>query len=279
MSSRNPLVADSPDDLDPNWEAELERRMRDVGKGGGYKGQKGGRKGRDFKGDEKGRDWKGGEKGHPQPKGKGKGKGKGLGSKSRESSQGSKGGKPGGGGWGAKGAAGYAAAWGGWGAKGGNAAATFAHPEVDIDEGTWTLIAFGIIMVLIGAFMMTALFRRSAARFLRKLASLIDPVGEAVGRALHGFPAVAGAMPQRRRPEDETSSIGTQTDTAAPDLNVGARAVHKLYWLEKMTVYELKTHCRDEGLAVTGTKADLIWRIEHHRAANFRPCGGDASAI
>jgi hypothetical protein len=86
-------------------------------------------------------------------------------------------------------------------------------------------------------------------------------------------------MPQRRRPEDETSSIGTQTDTAAPDLNVGARAVHKLYWLEKMTVYELKTHCRDEGLAVTGTKADLIWRIEHHRAMNFRPSGGDASAI
>jgi hypothetical protein len=274
MTSRNPLVADSPDDLDPDWEAELERRMREGGKGGGYKGQKGG--------GWKGRDYKGGEKGYQQPKGKGKGKGKGQGSKSRESSQGSKGGKPGGGqggGWGAKGAAGYAVAWGGWGAKGGSAAATVTHPEVDIDEGTWTLLAFSIIMMLLGAFLMTALFRRPAARFLRKLASLIDPVGEAVGRALHDFPAVAGAMPQRRRPEDETSSIGTQTDTAAPDLNVGARAVHKLYWLEKMTVYELKTHCRDEGLAVTGTKADLIWRIEHHRAMNFRPSGGDASAI
>jgi hypothetical protein len=155
---------------------------------------------------------------------------------------------------------------------------------VDTDEGTWTLIAFGIIMVLIGAVMMTALFRRPAASFLRKLASLIDPVGEAVGRALHDFPAAAGAMPQRRRPEDETSSTSTQTASARPEAlpwctNCSPRVVHKLFWLEKMTVYELKTHCRDEGLAVTGTKADLIWRIEHHRAAISSSSGGDASAI
>jgi hypothetical protein len=273
MTSRNPLVADDPEDLDPDWEAELDRRMREGAKGGGYKGQKGG--------GYKGRDYKGGEKGYQQPKGKGKGKG----SKSRESSQSSKGGKPGGGkggGWGARGAAGYAAAWAGWGAKGGSAAAT--HPEENDNEGSWTLLALSIVMMLLGALFMTKTFRRPAAHFLRKLASMIDeiPVSEAVGRALHDHPAVAGAMPQRRRPEDETSSIGTQTDTAernAPDLNVGARAVHKLFWLEKMTVYELKTHCRDEGLAVSGTKADLIWRIEHHRAMNFTAGGGVASAM
>jgi hypothetical protein len=247
--------------------------MREGAKGGGYKGQKGG--------GYKGRDYKGGDKGYQQPKGKGKGKG----SKSRESSQSSKGGKAGGGkggGWGARGAAGYAAAWAGWGAKGGNAAAT--HPEENDNEGSWTLLALSIVMMLLGALFMTKTFRRPAAHFLRKMASMIDeiPVSEAVGRALHDHPAVAGAMPQRRRPEDRTSSIGTQTDAAertTSDRNVGARAVNKLFWLEKMTVYELKTHCRDEGLPVSGTKADLIWRIEHHRAMNFTAGGGVASAM
>jgi hypothetical protein len=59
--------------------------------------------------------------------------------------------------------------------------------------------------------------------------------------------------------------------------DIGTQTVDKHFWLDKMTVYELKTHCKDEGLQTTGLKADLIWRIEQHRA-NLIVSGGHASA-
>jgi hypothetical protein len=51
--------------------------------------------------------------------------------------------------------------------------------------------------------------------------------------------------------------VGTQTD----------RAVDKNFFLGKMTVYELKTLAKDQGLQTTGLKADLVARLEKHRAS------------
>jgi hypothetical protein len=59
--------------------------------------------------------------------------------------------------------------------------------------------------------------------------------------------------------------------------DIGTQTVDKNFWLDKMTVYELKTHCKDKGLPTTGLKAELIWRIEQHRA-NLIVSGGHASA-
>jgi hypothetical protein len=50
-------------------------------------------------------------------------------------------------------------------------------------------------------------------------------------------------------------------------VDMGTQTVDKNFWLTKMTVYELKTLARDQGLQTTGLKQDLIWRIEQHRAS------------
>jgi hypothetical protein len=84
-----------------------------------------------------------------------------------------------------------------------------------------------------------------------------------------------------RHTEPATTEQGTQSLTrwivdSGCGIDVDTQTVDKYFWLDKMTVYELKTHCKDEGLQTTGLKADLIWRIAQHRA-NLAGSGGHAS--
>jgi hypothetical protein len=176
------------------------------------------------------------------------------------------------------------------------------------------LIAFCIIMMLVGAFITTRMFRRPVARLLRRIASLIDgdTASEALGpfRALHADPAVAGAMPQRRG-SGGTVRLRTQSgwlidsgagedigpeplghDPATPSkVDRGSQSVHgmlatvstqtksKDFKLYGTTVYELKTMCKDRGLPVTGLKADLIYRIEQQDRYIARwPFGGSSGS-
>jgi hypothetical protein len=256
-------VGDDESDPDQPWQRELARRKGDEkgfqkGYQGGYKGQKGADKGYQ------------GYKGKEPTKGR-----KGQGGK----------------------AAAYGSMWMGWGATGGNAAETDLKENGD-EHSDLMLLIFCIMLVLMGMGLASRAFRKPLARILRWAASLIDAGDVSARVVLEPFctmheqdPASVGAMPPRAGFEDTLRMRGMRRDAAPAQgfeggsampitaeqgtqsltingcgLDVGTQTVDKHFWLDKMTVYELKTHCKDQGLQTTGLKADLIWRIAQHRA-------------
>jgi hypothetical protein len=203
-------------------------------------------------------------------------------------------------------AATYAATWAGWGATGGNAAEMNVQENDDEQKSDLVLLIFCIFLVLMGMGLASRAFRKPLARFLRWTASLVDAGTVSARVVLEPFravheqdPASVGAMPQRagfknslrmrgtRRDATPARSLegepvtpvlkvdlGTQSSSdSTPGLvgngaahSTGPRDICRMFWLERLTVYELKTHCREQGLKTSGLRADLIWRIEQHRA-------------
>jgi hypothetical protein len=289
----NPLVADDSDDQDPLWQQELARRMAEDTQGSDKGSEKGSAKG-SYKGGYKGGGYKGGGYKGGGYKGQ-KGGGKGYqGAKGRDPSSGPKG-------RGGRGAA-FAAAWAGWGAKGGNAAAIEPEENDNSGTWTLIALSIAMMLLgaIITSMTFRRPVARLLRRIASLIDG--DTASEALGpiRAMHDDPAVAGAMPQRRGSEGTARLRGTRQDAtpaehmrtqtrwlvdsgASEDIGPspqtskvdrGSQSVHgmlatvgtqtrsKDFKLSSMTVYELKTRCKDGGLPTTGLKNDLIHRIE-----------------